>query len=798
MKLQKRIVLVIILCLATLIVVGCGGAEQRKAKYLERGKEYLTQQNYDKAVIEFKNALQIDPKYAEAYFLFGQAEEALHNYQQAYGLFHTAVELNPDYFAARVELARYFILGGDLAKATEQIDAVLKKQPTNSDALLVKAAIAEREGKDEDAIKQAGELIKTAPSETGAYALLADIYFKQQKLENSIEILRQGITANPKDVSLHMSLATVYVKQGENDKAAEMLQECVTLEPQNLQWRVNLAGFLMRTNQLDKAEKVLRTAIEQDPKDAGRRMLLVEFLSTAKKDDKAAEQELLNGIKEIPDSSALRFGLAALYEQLKDPTKAMDVYRDIISRYEEKPEGLRARDKLATLLSLQGKQDEADKLTDQVLKENPTDNNALMARARSLLAKQDAQGAIAALRTVLHDQPKLVDAYLALADAYTLNKEPALAKEGLMKAVELNPDNVNVRLALAQYYVKTGDLNSATKTVDEALKLSPNDYDALGAKFQLFMARKDVKSAQGTLQKIKATYPDKPTAYYLLGQVYVSQHQYDAAEREFEQGLSRFKGSYQFMDAIVKLNLAQKRPEKAIVRLNEELAKEPYSRLYAHELLAEIYIRQKKYNEAEQAARKAIEANPTWSIPYGTLTNIYLARGDFASAEQANQQGLKVIPNDPQLLMNIAEMYERNQNYDKAIDAYERLVSKQPNNEIAANNLASLLLDHSTDPAGLKRAKELVARFESSTQPFFLDTLGWMYYRSGEMDKAIGVMEKVVKQAPAVPVFHYHLGMAYYKKGDKASAKIQLDTALEAKNGFPGIEEARTTLKQIQ
>ena len=115
-------------------------------------------------------------------------------------------------------------------------------------------------------------------------------------------------------------------------------------------------------------------------------------------------------------------------------------------------------------------------------------------------------------------------------------------------------------------------------------------------------------------------------------------------------------------------------------------------RLYAHELLAEIYITQKQYKEAEQALHKAVEVNPTWNIPYQNLANICLVRGDFSSAEKAYQQGLKAIPDDPQLLISMAQMYERNKNYDKAIRDYERVLSRQPGNDIAANNLASLLL----------------------------------------------------------------------------------------------------------
>jgi tetratricopeptide (TPR) repeat protein len=798
MKYGKLMRDIIMLIMVALVVSGCGGAESRKMKYLERGQSYLTEENYDKAIIEFKNVLQIDPKYAEAYFLFGKAEEGRHNYQQAFGLYSKAVELNPDHFGARVQMARLYLLGGDLAKAKEQIEVVLAKQPTNVSALLVKAAVAAREDKAEEAIRLASGVIKSVPSETEGYGLIAGVYLKQKKVDKSIEILQQGLAANPKDIFLRLNLAQIYANNGENDKAETMLQECVSLEPQNLRHRAVLAAFLTKTNQIAKAEKVLRTAVEQDPKDDGRRMLLIEFLSAAKKDNKAAKQELLAGIKDIPDSANLRFGLASLYVQTTDPVKAMDVYREIISRYDVRPEGLRARNLLSGLLLQQGKQNEAEKLTDEVLKENPNDNDALIAKARMLLARRDAQGAITALRTVLHDQPNLVDAYVYLADAHLLNKEPALAKDTLMKAVELNPKSVNARLALARYYGKTGDTVAAGKTVDAALKLAPGNYDALGAKFDLLMAKKDIMGAQGILEKIKATYPDSPTAYYQLGQLYLSQRKFDAALREFEQASIKFKGSHQLMAAIVNVYLAEQKPEKAIIRLNDELTKEPSSRLYAHELLAEVYIRQKKYKEAEQALRSAIEANPTWNIPYQNLANVYVARGDFSSADQVYAEGLKAIPDDPQLLLSMAGMYERNKNYDKAAAAYERVLSKQPDNNLAANNLASLLLDHPLDSGSLKRARELAIRFEASPQPAFLDTLGWMYYRSGEWDKAIDVMQKVVKQSPEVGIFRYHLGMAYYKKGDSASAKTQLSRALEAKNDFAGSEEARTTLKSIQ
>ena len=249
--------------------------------------------------------------------------------------------------------------------------------------------------------------------------------------------------------------------------------------------------------------------------------------------------------------------------------------------------------------------------------------------------------------------------------------------------------------------------------------------------------------------------------------------------------------------SIVTADLAQRKPERAIARLNGVLKESPKNPV-AHELLGEVYIFEKKYNEAEQSLRNAIEANPKWNVPYRTLGNIYIAKGDVAKASQVYQQGLNAIPDDPDLQMLLAGSYERTHSYDMAIDLYEKILAKNSANDIAANNLASLLADHRQDPQSLKRAKELAMRFESSQQPAFMDTLGWVYYKSGETDKAISLLEKAVKQAPGVSVFRYHLGMVYYKKGDLQSAKTQLAKAVESKNEYPGLEEARGILKQIR
>jgi len=87
-------------------IVACGGADERKTKYLEKGKAYLEEKNYDKAKIEFKNVLQIDPKYAEAYYYMGQLAEKKKDFIQAVGNYNKAIELNPNNIKAKANRAK--------------------------------------------------------------------------------------------------------------------------------------------------------------------------------------------------------------------------------------------------------------------------------------------------------------------------------------------------------------------------------------------------------------------------------------------------------------------------------------------------------------------------------------------------------------------------------------------------------------------------------------------------------------------------------------------------------------------
>ena len=94
-------------------------------------------------------------------------------------------------------------------------------------------------------------------------------------------------------------------------------------------------------------------------------------------------------------------------------------------------------------------------------------------------------------------------------------------------------------------------------------------------------------------------------------------------------------------------------------------------------------------------------------------------------------------------------------------------------------------------------AKALALKLEKSSQPVFLDTVGWVYYKSGDSEKAVQYLTQVVEKMSEANVFNYHLGMAYKLSGDKAQAKTYLEKSLADKKEFKEKESAEAALKDL-
>src|SRR5262249_4769832 len=134
-----------------------------------------------------------------------------------------------------------------------------------------------------------------------------------------------------------------------------------------------------------------------------------------------------------------------------------------------------------------------------------------------------------------------------------------------------------------------------------------------------------------------------------------------------------------------------------------------------------------------------------------------------------------------------------------AIAQYEAWLKRDPRSDIAANNLAMLLMTHhARDRGSLERALQLSQRFQSSTNAAFLDTYAWVRYLRGEYTQAVPPLQRAVDLAPRVPGMRARLGLAQIGAGQREAAKKNLESAFAAQPRFPGSDEARAALDSLQ
>ena len=241
--------------------------------------------------------------------------------------------------------------------------------------------------------------------------------------------------------------------------------------------------------------------------------------------------------------------------------------------------------------------------------------------------------------------------------------------------------------------------------------------------------------------------------------------------------------------------ITQRRFDDANARI-DEIAKRDPKNVLPYQLRGEVALARGDVPAAESAYRKMVEFAPTVPAGYLGLARIKTQRNAIDDAIAALQEGERAIPDNNSLTAARAELLSRAGRTDDSIAAYETLVKRAPDDEVFANNLAYQLIESKGDKASLERALALTTRFKSSSNPGYLDTLGWAHYKLGQYAEAAPVLERSVQLAPDAPLLQLHLGMALYKSGNTVKGQELVNKALGSNAKLPGADEARKLISQ--
>ncbi|MBU0987520.1 MAG: tetratricopeptide repeat protein, partial [Proteobacteria bacterium] len=371
-----------------------------------------------------------------------------------------------------------------------------------------------------------------------------------------------------------------------------------------------------------------------------------------------------------------------------------------------------------------------------------------------------------------------------------------LAKENLYKALELNPQLLGAKLILAEIYLHEQNTKEARRQIEEALALDPNYLQTLSLQGSLKILEGDFKGAEAVCKKVLESNPDLSVWHVRLGVVYKAMHRQDDALGAFQKALKLNSMQIDALELMVDTYLRTKKYEEALKVCAKQKKNVSSNRSVVAEienLEGTIYVAMGEEQTARQYFENAVAGNPDYIAPRMALAGMYARQKEIDQAISQYEGVLAVNSEFLPACMALGIIHHQKGEPKQAEKYYRRALAIKSGYGPAANNLAFLLVTYTNkvnEALGLAQLAVKNMPRDANAK----DTLGWIYYRTGNYYNAISWIEDSLKLDPDNALTNYHLGLAYYKNNEFEKARGHIKKALALDPNFEGADEARTML----
>jgi tetratricopeptide (TPR) repeat protein len=761
------------LCLLALLTGCSGNPNEKKQKYLESGQRYFDKGQFREAQIQFKNAVQVDPRFAEAHYKLAQTAMKLGDGLAWRQQLETTIQLQPENFTARLELANLLILAhdfeevsghgeeakGELAGAKEQLDWLAKNQPNNPEVSLAQAGYDLGSKNMTAALADALKAVRQDPNRSDSFLLLARLYAQGQQWDLAETNFRKAIDLNPKSTIALVSLGNLYQTRGRFPEAEQYFRRAIDTAPDAAEPRRSLGNLYLAENKPGQTE---------------------EFLRQSKKD--------------FPDNPAIYRMLGNYYHDSGQLDKAVD---ELAALYRAHPKDMVLKRDYIQLLILTKRIDDARKLNDEILKATPDDEDAQIYKAEIEIEQGKPGDAVNILQAVLKNDPDNGIAHYQLGLAFGQLGNTTRAEAELRDAVRLRPDNVEAHRGLAHAAIARRDASGLAQEAEQIIALQPAAPDGYLFRSGVEIGRKQFAEADKDIKLAMERQPNNFDAYMQLGNLRMAQNQPGEAQKAYREALDLNPNSTDALFEVLAMDVVQKQVDRAVATAKTQLAKYP-DNVGFHIVLGQLLLDQKHdLPGAEAEFKRASDLDPKNGDATVRLGTIQSARGATDQALQTYLDAQKANPGDVALYLLAGQIYRGKQDWEHARQQYQKALDLQPDSAVANNEMAYIMLEQGGN-IDVAFAMAQTARRQLPDSPGTADTLGWAFYHKKVYASAITLFTEAVKKDPDNAVYNYHLGLAYAKNGQAALAKEQLDHLVKTKPNFPDLDELRRALSEIK
>ena len=504
--------------------------------------------------------------------------------------------------------------------------------------------------------------------------------------------------------------------------------------------------------------------------------LISEIASQRGHSELAAEASLGLARKTRDPRIAMRAAQLALHSgQMDKAVDAIKVWLEI------EPDSLVANRTLSAVLLRNGMLGEARQGILNVLKAKGADTGLVFFQTyQMLLPYPDKAAALNLMRELAQQYPGVPEAHWAVAQLALATGDEELALSEVKQARGLRAD-WDLAVSLEAHLLRSKAPQQGLEMLRAHLAKYPDASEIRLQYARALLEDKQYKLSRDEFMRLADEAPDNPEMAFAIALISLQLNDLEGAETQLKQALSKGKKDQDTVQYYLgQLSEAKKNDDEAIGHYRQVGGGE-------HQFAAQLRVvyllnRRGQLTEAREHLHQMKPADNQQRAQLALIeAQLLRAAKQHAEAYQLLRQNLEKMPNHPDLLYETAMQADMNGKHEEFEQLMRKLIQIKPEHAHAYNALGYSLLERKVRiPEALELVKKALQLDPNDAA--IMDSVGWGYYRSGNLDESVKMLRRAFAANPD-PEIAAHLGEVLWQRGDKEEAKKIWQESLKANQG---------------
>lgn len=570
------------------------------------------------------------------------------------------------------------------------------------------------------------------------------------------------------------------LEAGEIAEGLKLLRQAYELDPGSTELGEELGLALMEAGVVDDALRTLHALPSRSAAGEAALGILLAQGATTREDTIAAVEHLEKGVDAMETGPHARLLLAqALIRLERGPDALVQVKR--------------------------------------LLEDRPNDPRLHLMAGQAIRLSGKPADAVAELKLALDAPETRTRATLELVDALSASGQFKEAAELMGQFLREGGATLGAMTRWAALLARSGDRSRAVEVLDEVLAKDPNFREGLLLKALFEIGENRLESAEQLYRRAIALDPKDPDTKMGLARLLLDLRRLDEARELFQQVWDLVSGTSEAPREALSdlardraaLELLARRPDDARAWLDR--IDEPAHGRRSLALWSEYFRSRKAWAEGLTwlgaakleddpelpRQRKSVQAEFLLAMDdpgaaesvIGTLKNgdeddvlaalaVYQRRKLYDRVIPIAEAALQRFPESREIRFDLASALERAGEWDRSVEEFRTLLAAEPDNAAVLNYLGYMFADRNQN---LDEARTMLLKAvgQDPTSGAFLDSLGWVYFRLGDLDLAEKYLLQAIKLEAFDATLHEHLGDLWTARKQPARAAEAYRRALD-------------------